>query len=156
MIIPQRHHQNNTLLECLVNCVQASLLKVIGAVLGLRNPICTELVRDGVVLVAIDGVHGMMNGLAVLSVKLLDLLELSMVGAILGDELCGDLNRVARVDGEMRTRSPELLLTKTVWLDVTTVLVTHALEAVWAIVAAIMSFAAGLLINIAGMHCVCS
>merc|ERR1711871_342142 len=97
----------------------------------------------------------MLDRLPILSVELLDPFELAVVSAILGDELRGDLNRMARVNGEIRPRSPELPLAKTVWLDVTTVLVTHALEAVWAVVTAISSFTAGLFLDIAGVHGVC-
>merc|ERR1712048_1364875 len=95
VIVPQRHHQNNTLLERLVDCIETSLLEVIGAILGLCHPVSAEIAGDGVVLLAIDSVHRMMDCLAILCVELLYLLEFSMVGAILSDELCGDLNRVA-------------------------------------------------------------
>jgi hypothetical protein len=90
MIVPKRHHKDYSLLESTPNVIHASLVKEIGAILGLSNPITAEIITDGVVLLAIDGVHGMLNGLAILGVKLFDVCELAIVGAIISDELSSD------------------------------------------------------------------
>ena len=89
----------------MLNGVAIPGVKLLGAILGLRNPIRAELVCDGVVLVAVHSEHGMLDGLAVLSADPLDLVELAVVGAMLNDEMRGDLNRVAQINGGIRPRS---------------------------------------------------
>jgi len=95
MIIPERHHKDHSFLKGTLNGTHASLVKEIGAILGLSNPITAEIISDGVVLVAVDRVHGMFNGLAILGVELLHLLEFAIVCTILSDKLSGDSHWLA-------------------------------------------------------------
>jgi hypothetical protein len=90
VVVPKRHHKDYSLLKGTLDVTHASLVKEIGAILGLSYPVGAEIITDGVVLLAIDGVHGMLNGLAILGVKLFDVCELAIVGAIISDELSSD------------------------------------------------------------------
>merc|ERR1711976_347529 len=75
---PRETYKDYSLLKGTLDVTHASLVKKIGAILGLSNPISTEIITDGVVLVAVDSVHGMLNGLAILGVKLLHFRELAV------------------------------------------------------------------------------
>jgi len=137
VIIPERHHKYHTGINGLLDGAQPTFLFEIGAILSGRNPIIAKVVCDGVVRVAIDVVHWVLDSLAILSVKLLHLDKLPMVTAVICDELCCDLDWLCAVDLEVRTWAKEVVHAQPVRLDVAAVLVTHALEAVVAIVAAI-------------------
>jgi len=153
MIVPQGHHKNHSSFQSFVNGVHATLLQEIGAILRLCNPILAEFCCDTVMLVTIHSVHRMFNGLTILMVKLLHLLELARVGVVLCDELCCDLNRLGGVNLEVGTRTKKVLHTKTIGLHVTTILVADALESLTGcIVATISSFASGLTATFAGVH----
>merc|ERR1719152_40489 len=107
MVIPERHDQNTTLLKDGVNSLHATLFQEIGAILGVSNPISAELVRDGVVFVAIDRVHWMLNGLAILSVKLFHFHNCSLISAIVSDELSGHCDWLGAVNCEIFANTPE-------------------------------------------------
>ena len=47
MVIPEGH-------DCIINCLHATLLKKVGAILGVYHPILEHGISDGVVLVAVD------------------------------------------------------------------------------------------------------
>jgi len=114
VVIPEGHHKHDTICEGRVHGTQTSHLQVIGAILGVCNPVCTEAIGDGVVLVPVDGVLRVLNDIAILGVELPDLLERASVSVALGDELGGHRHWVTRIDLEIRARSPEIVDTKTV------------------------------------------
>ena len=122
---PERHHKDYSLLKGTLDATRAFLVKKIGAILGLSNPISTEIITDGVVQVAVDSAHWMLNGLAILNVKSLHLRELAIVSAVVSDEPSGDSDRLRRVKCESRARSPELFLAEAVGLQVTSIFVAQ-------------------------------
>merc|ERR1719487_922786 len=154
VVIPERHDKNTTSLKDGVNSLHATLFQEVGAILGVSNPISAKLVRDGVVFVAIDRVHWMLNGLAILSVKLFHLHNCSLISAIISDELSGHCDWLGAVNCEIFANAPEFFLLQTVWLDVTTILVTHTFESVFTIVTTVSAFASVLFIigSGTGMH----
>ena len=77
-----------------------------------------------------------------------------MVTAIACDELCCDLDWLGAVNLEVRSWAKEVVRAQPVRLDVTAVLVTHALETVFAVVTTVRAFTSSLAIDRAGMHCV--
>ena len=93
-----------------------------------------ELVGDGIMLLAVDCVLGVLNGPATLRVELADFLEFARVSAILSDELSGDCERLRGVHFELWTRSTECLMAKTHALNVKAILVTDILETIFTIV----------------------
>jgi len=152
VVIPERHHKHHSSIDGLLDGTQATLLLEIGAVLCGCNPVIAEIICDGVVVVAIDVVSWVFDGLAILSVELLYLNKLAMVAAIICDELCGDLDWLCAVDLEIRTWAEEIVHAQPVSLHVTAILVAHTLEAVIAIVAAICTLTSRLSIHRARMH----
>merc|ERR1712232_403521 len=94
VIIPQGHDKNHTCINGLLDGIQASLLQEVCAVLRDRNPITAEVISDCVVLFSVDAIARVLDGLAVLLVELLHLHQLAMISAIVGDELCGDGDRL--------------------------------------------------------------
>lgn len=56
MIVPHGHHENRTLLKCLLHSTQATFVKEISAVLGLSDPIAAVVICDVTVLIAVDSV----------------------------------------------------------------------------------------------------
>jgi hypothetical protein len=152
VVIPERHHKHHSSIDGLLDGTQATLLLEIRAVLCGCNPVIAEIICDGVVVIAIDIVSWVLDGLAILSVELLHLNKLAMVAAIICDELCGDLDWLCAVYLEIRTWAKEIVHAQSVRLDVTAVLVAHTLEAVLAIVAAIRTLASRLPIDRACVH----
>jgi len=142
VVIPQRHDENHASIDGLLHGIQASLLQEIRAILGNGNPVCAEVVSDGVVLLSVDRVRWVLNGPAILLVELLHLNKLTVVGAIVGDELRGHRDGLGAVNLEVGAWAEEIVGAQPVRLDVTTVLVAQAAEAVLAIVAAINTLAA--------------
>merc|ERR1739848_566226 len=82
VVIPQRHHENHACVNGLLHGVQAALLQKIGAILGGCNPVSAKVVSDGVVSLSVDSVRWVLNSLAILLVKLPQLRELAVIGAI--------------------------------------------------------------------------
>ena len=95
MIVPHGHHENHTFLKRLLHSTQATLLKEISAILGLSDPILAVVICDVIVLIAVDGVIRVLNGLTILRVELLHLCKLTVVCAIICDELGGNLHWLA-------------------------------------------------------------
>merc|ERR1712087_209980 len=89
VVIPERHHQDNSCINCLLDLTETTLLEEIGAVLRLCNPVFAEVIGDAVMLISIDSVAWMLDFLAILRVELFDLHELARICAIIGDELRG-------------------------------------------------------------------
>merc|ERR1719502_821738 len=140
----------------LLDGVQTSLLQKVGAVLRGCNPITAEVISDRVVLLSVDRVAWVLDGLAVLLVELLHLYQLAMITAIIGDELCGDSDWLGAVDLEVGSWTKEIVDAQPVWLDVATVLVAEALEAILTVVTAVSAVTAGLLTWRARVHGVSS
>ena len=67
---------------------------------------------------------------ALLLVELPHLRELSMIGAIIGDELCGHRDGLGAVNLKVGARTEEVVSAQPVWLDIGTVLVANAAETV--------------------------
>jgi len=152
VVIPQRHHQYNTFLKGITNGTQASLRGEIGSILSGGNPISTVVIGDTAVLVAVHIVLRVLNGLAILRVELLYLRQRATIGSITRDELSGHLNWLARVNLEIRTWTKKAFVSKTVRLDVATILVAHTLESVRTVVATVSARAPSLLTLAACMH----
>jgi len=109
VIIPERHHEHHTSIDGLLDGAQPALLLKIRAILCGRNPVVAEIIRDGVMVVAIDFVSWVFDGLSILSVELLHLNKLAMVTAIICDELRGNLHRLGAVNLEIRTWAKEIV-----------------------------------------------
>jgi len=60
---------------------------LIRSILGGRHPVVAEVICDGIVAVAVDGIRWMFNGLAILRVELLHLDKFAVISAIVCDEL---------------------------------------------------------------------
>ena len=75
-----------------------------------------------------------------------------MIGTVVGDELCGHCDGLCAVNLEVRTWTEEVVGAQPVRLDVATVLVAHAFEAVLAVDATIRGIAASLLPRGTGVH----
>ena len=54
MVIPEGHDEHSSVSEGIINCLHATLLKKVGAILGVYHPILEHGISDGVVLVAVD------------------------------------------------------------------------------------------------------
>merc|ERR1711953_1421216 len=137
VVIPKRHHQDNTGINCFLHGTKATLLKEIGSVLCLSHPVLAVIISDSLVLVSIHGVAGMLNGLTILRVKLLYFHKLTVVCAVIRDELGCHSDRLRRINLELRPWPEEILVAKTVRLNVTAILVTETLETIRTVVAAI-------------------
>merc|ERR1712018_56713 len=75
--------------------------------------VLAELFGDGVKLLEALNVHDrVLDDVAVLDILAADLNELACVSAVRSDELGDDSHHLAAVDGELRTRTPESLVTQ--------------------------------------------
>jgi hypothetical protein len=101
MVVPQRHHEHNTLLEGFFHGPQTTFLQVVCSILGVSSPVFAEIIRYRVMLISVDSVHGMLNGFAILGVKLLHLAQFAAVGSIISDELRGDCHWFGGVNFEI-------------------------------------------------------
>merc|ERR1712127_324905 len=79
-----------------------------------------------------------------------------MISAIICDELCGDRDRLGAVNLEVGSWTEEVVGAQPVWLDVATVLVAEALEAVLTVVTTVRAVTASLLTWRARVHRVSS
>merc|ERR1712087_618340 len=152
VVIPERHHQDNTCINCLLDLAETTLLEEIGAVLGFCNPVFAEVIGDAVMLISIDSVAWVLDFFAILSVELFDLHELARICAIIGDELRGHGDWLGGINLEFRARTKEVLVAKAVRLEVATVLVAQTLEAIRTVVSAIGALTARLSVSGAGVH----
>merc|ERR1712087_622408 len=125
VVIPEKHHQDNTCINCLLDLAETVLLEEIGAVLRLCNPVFAEVIGDAVMLISINSVAWVLDFLAILSVELFDLHELARICAIIGDELRGHSDWLGGINVEFEPGPKKLLLAKAVRLEVATVLVAQ-------------------------------
>jgi hypothetical protein len=145
VVIPQGHDEDDTSINSLLDGIHAALRQEIGAILGVCNPVGAELIGDGVVGLAVDGVSRVLNDLAILLVELLHFGKFAMVGSISSDELRSHGDWLGAVNLELGSSTKEIVDTQPVGLNVTSILVAQAVETVVAlIVAAILTFAASL------------
>merc|ERR1712070_1033127 len=152
VVIPQRHDKNHTCIDSLLDSVQSALLQKIRAILGGGNPVTAEVIGDGVMGLSIDGVGWVLDGLAVLLVELPHFDKFARVGAIVCDELRGHCDGLSAVNLEVGAWTKEVVSAQSVRLDVTTVLVTQAAEAIFTIVTTVLAVATSLLSRGARMH----
>ena len=87
MVIPQTHHKHSSLLECLAHLLESSLQLELVVVSKFCLLSIAELVGDRVVIFAADGELGGVDHFTVLNVKTSDLAQISIVSAIVGNEL---------------------------------------------------------------------
>jgi hypothetical protein len=93
------------------------------------------------------------NLLAILDVELPHFLEFARVSAVFSDELSGDSNWLCAVTCVFGTRTEEFCVSKTVGLNVATILVTDAIESLaLGIVTTILAMAASLSFHFARVH----
>jgi len=110
VIIPKRHHQNNTRINGLLNVSKPTLVQEVGAILSLSNPIFAVVICDCVMLVAVHGVRWMLNSFAILGVKLFDFSQLANISAISSDKLGRDSDWLCAVDLEVGTRAKKVFI----------------------------------------------
>merc|ERR1712216_182397 len=154
MVVPQGHDENHSCVNGLLHGVEPALLQEIRTVLGDCDPVSTEVIGDGAMLLSVHGVCGVLDSLAILLVELPHLRKLAVVGTIVGDELSGHSNGLGAIDLEIGPWTEEVVRAQPVWLDVATVLVAQAAEAILTIVAAVNTLAASLLARRARVHSV--
>merc|ERR1712205_299181 len=68
VVIPQRHDENHASINGVLYGLQSALLQKVSAILSDRNPVCAEVVSDGIVALSVDCVRWVLNGPALLLV----------------------------------------------------------------------------------------
>lgn len=134
----------------LLNLTKTTLLQEISSILCGRHPISTELICDGIVLIAIDSVERMFNPLPILMVDLTHFSKFSSLGVVIGDELSCNLDWLCGVNLFAWTK--EIFVPQPEGLHIATIFVTYALEPISAIIATICSFASLLPFCRTGVH----
>merc|ERR1712232_208888 len=108
VIVPEGHHQHQTLGERAIHILKASALcDEVGAVLSGANPIFAELLRDGIVVVAQKVEAWLLNLLAVLVVVPANFVHFSIIRAVVSVELGDNSHWLLCVERELFTRSVE-------------------------------------------------
>jgi len=102
VVIPEGHDEHDTIFSNrLINCIHSALLDEICSIFCGCDPIFAELIRDAVMLVSIDVILAVLDGLAILCVELSNCCDFARISAIIGDELRGHRDWLLGVDFEL-------------------------------------------------------
>jgi len=137
VVIPQGHDEHNTIFSnSVINFTHSTLLDEICSILRGCNPVFAEIIRDAVMLVSIDFVLAVLDGLAILRVELPNCIDFARISAIISDELCGHRDWLLGVDFEIRPWTPQFLIQagNPSGLHVTAILVADTLETICTVV----------------------
>ncbi|TRY69411.1 hypothetical protein TCAL_15133 [Tigriopus californicus] len=150
MIVPQTHNQDHTAFQGLTHGLKTTLLLMIVHITKEILDIGAEIVGDGVIVghtIEVD--LGVFDHLSVLNVLPADFHQISVVRAIIGDELGDHSHRLGAVHLEAGSLAEEGGVAHAVRGKVTTVLVAHAVVSVTrVVVSAILALTSGGLIHI--------
>ena len=103
MVVPQRKHEHHPVVERLAHARHAPAVREGRVVVERGLLLRAELVRDRIELVhALDGGLGVLDDLPVLDVDAPDLGEVAIRGAVGGDELGDNGDRLGGVDNHVR------------------------------------------------------
>lgn len=151
VVSPDGHDKDVAALQRVAHFNQTAELVVLVPVLEDVLLVDAEFVGDGVASGDAGNVDdSIVNDNAVLDVLAADLNQVTVVGAVVGDELGNDSNLLGSVDGELGARSVEITDTHTEGVDVATVLVANAIVPLGT-VTALSTLAAVLALNRAGV-----
>mmetsp|Transcript_56213 Transcript_56213/g.119669 ORF Transcript_56213/g.119669 Transcript_56213/m.119669 type:complete len:508 (-) Transcript_56213:79-1602(-) len=128
-VVPQRDHQDHAAIHRLAHLLEAALPR---EVVGVAEHVLlntAEVIGDGILGVAQDRSHRVFDDLSVLQEDSLDLNQVAVVLAVVGDELGDDSDGLLGVDLELSALAVEVLLAHSVVVVVAAVFVADAVVA---------------------------